>query len=67
MALASPTMFPERLLSVLKRLTLTLDCVWAHIPVSNAMIPATTRSAMSAGRRCAVSSVSRIQATAAEP
>ena len=33
-------MFPARSLSVLKRLTLTVDWVWAHMPVSTARIPA---------------------------
>ena len=60
-------MLPERSLTVAKRLALTVDWVWAQSPTSTARIPATTSIAMSAGRRCAVSSVSRIQATAREP
>ena len=60
-------MFPERSLTVAKRLALTVDWVWAQSPTSTARIPATTSIAMSAGRLCAFSSVSRIQATALEP
>ncbi len=63
----SPAMLPDRSFSVLKRLRLTLDCVCAHMPVNPAVIPAMTSNATSAGRRCAFSSVSRIQAIGREP
>src|SRR3954453_2791693 len=56
-------MLPERSLSVRNRLTLTVDCVWAQKPTSSASRALTTSRAMSAGRRRAFSSVSRIQLT----
>ena len=67
MALASPTMLPERSFRVRKRLRLTVDWVWAHSPATSVRVPASSSNAMSAGRRCARSSVSRIQATGREP
>src|SRR4051794_29762313 len=56
-------MFPDRSFRVRNRLTLTDDWVCAQKPTISASSALTTSRAMSAGRRRALSSVSRIQLT----